>query len=187
MPGAAAARPPSRPEYCPPFRGRSSSQEADREPGACTSGGAVCLRSHGTDCSRLPREQHFHRTIGELGHEAEFGRSIQLLLAPTKRMSTSRSSTSCVDPDLMAPSLHQVQRDLHRQPQLSRCDQATQVPFHLAVGIVVVVKIAVDVGRIEGGYVRDGLAVAVTSSSGVVATSNRADWACAGTVLSTRP
>jgi hypothetical protein len=41
---------------------------------------------------------------------------------------------------------------------MSRRHQATQVPFHLAVGFVVVVEIAVDVARIEGGSVRDGLA-----------------------------
>ena len=79
--------------------------------------------------------------------------------------------------DLMAPSLHQVQRDLHRQPPLSRCDQATQVPFHLAVDIVV--RIAVDVARMEGGCVRDGLARRGDQFVGVVATSNRADSAFA--------
>ena len=103
------------------------------------------------------------------------------------RTSTSRRSTSCTHLDLVAPALHQLQRQWHRQPQLSRRDQAAQVPFHLGVGLVVAGEVAVDVPLIEGGCVGDRLARRGDQFVVVAATSNRADWACAGTVLSTRP
>ena len=86
------------------------------------------------------------------------GKSHFVIALITTLKQSSMLQAFVAHPDLMAPSLHQVQRELHCQPQLSRRDQATQVPFHLAVGFVVVVEIGVDVALIEGGCVRDGLA-----------------------------
>jgi hypothetical protein len=59
--------------------------------------------------------------------------------------------------DLIAPFLHQFQREPHCQPQLARSDQAAQVSFHFTVGFVVVVEVAVDVPLVEVGRVGDGL------------------------------
>jgi hypothetical protein len=54
--------------------------------------------------------------------------------------------------------LHQFECESHRQVQLPRADQTTQVALHFAVGFVVVVEVAVDVALIERRRVRDGLA-----------------------------
>lgn len=49
--------------------------------------------------------------------------------------------------DLIAPLLHQLQREPHRRPQLLRLDQAAQVALHFAVGFVVVELTAASRGR----------------------------------------